>query len=117
MTKDELATILDRCRQRVTRLGIMLGSFGLFCGIAAIATIVVRSQGRLSRESFLVIAFVILFVNFVAFFWGLWKLRQVPTACGALCPNCGASLIAQRDKVLTTCVCVECNSSIVERPN
>lgn len=117
MTIDELTTIFDQCRQRATRLGIVLGSFGVLGGVVGIALNVVRNQGGLSRDNFLIVSCLILLLCIVVFFWGLRNIRLIPANCGALCPKCGTSLITQRDKVLSTGSCGECNNNIIERPN
>ena len=117
MTKDEIIEIFDLCRQQATRIGVVLGSFGTVCGVVALVIVIIYSRGGFSREIFLSIASIILFVNFAVFYWGMRRLRQIPIICKALCSKCGTSLVAQRDQVLTKGVCGECNNIIFKLPN
>ena len=91
MTAADITAKVERCRHRATRLAVTTGTVGTLLGAAAIARVVAWHRSSVSRGSFLILAGLILATDGLIFVWALRAARQVPTICGAVCPNCGAS--------------------------
>jgi hypothetical protein len=112
MTSEELTSLLDRCRHRVTRMvltGSALLGVGATVGLMALWA---EGEGYLAPSGFVRVIGVFAIAGILVPAWFIWAVYRAQGECGGLCPNCHAWLIRQDKSLLSSGRCVKCGVAI-----